>query len=79
MAKKSRNNFKGTKNLGNIPDKWCYDGGKLHMLFREGGCSYIIRQKALLSECVGESKIGILGDGSKFILWMDKYSPKLSL
>ena len=79
MTKSKKNVWnKKEKKLGNVPTRWRYDGAKLYMLFREGGCSYLIIEKALLTECVGESRIAILNDGRKMVLWNDKYSSALA-
>lgn len=78
MTKKKSKSRRVAKNLGNVPDRWRYDGGKLYMLFREGGCSYLVIEKALINECTEDSKIGVACDGREFVLWMDNYSSKLA-
>lgn len=55
------------KRLGDTPKRWRYDGTKLYMLFREGDCSYLVIERAIIREA-GASRIGILEDGTEFVL-----------
>ena len=59
---------KDKKRLGNIPRRWRFDGNKLYMLFREGNCSYLVIEKACVYEDMDDTHIGILEDGTRFLL-----------
>ena len=69
---------KDKKRLGNIPKRWRYDGTRLFMLFREGNCSYLIIERAMLREPVGSFRIGVLEDSTEFILRDENRSETLA-
>ncbi|MBR3169522.1 hypothetical protein IKF23_03745 [Candidatus Saccharibacteria bacterium] len=59
------------KILTNIPEKWAYDteNRKLSMLFKHGLSTYLIREKAFITESIGASQIAVSDStGEKYIL-----------